>query len=159
MYCSSVFLAFLFILKNFRNIQPFSGSYEKNKVLFSYSSRYLKFISASQKKLRTFLYCFCVFIYFSAIVVIYLIFGYVRTVTNWSKVFLSYSSWYSKVIASSQIFCKALFYYSWRYSKFIGESQNPFEAFFIIYVCFFNFRLFWGCLYNILSFTDSYEKN
>lgn len=42
---------------------------------------------------------------------------------------------------------KALFCYSSRYSKIIGETQKIYEAFFVFFMCVPSFKPFWGiCL-------------
>ncbi|KAG5619519.1 hypothetical protein H5410_004737 [Solanum commersonii] len=104
-YLLCMFLDFSAILGHLRYIRPFSGSYEKkqilsiyvifshfravtirSKVLFSYSSRYSKFIGASQIFLGIFCFVYVCFFIFRPFWGIYIIFGHFRPVTKRSKV-------------------------------------------------------------------------
>ncbi|KAG5610349.1 hypothetical protein H5410_021630 [Solanum commersonii] len=132
-----VFLDFLVILGNLRDIRPFSGSYKKKSLV------QVKFL------LRCVLYCLCVFIDFSAILGIYMIFDHFQAVAKRSRVLFCYTSRYSKVIGASPKEVEAFFV--------IGGGQN-FLRRFLYYLCvFLDFLAILGHLRNIRPFLGSYE--
>lgn len=81
--------------------------------MFSYFSQDSKVLSESQKKLRCFFYCLCLFLYFSTTLHIYIIFCTLWTIMKRINVLFSYSSQYTKVIGASWNYFVLFIYVSW----------------------------------------------
>ncbi|KAG5619524.1 hypothetical protein H5410_004742 [Solanum commersonii] len=148
------------LVQNLRNIRPYSGSYDKKKVLFCYSSRYSTIIGASQKKLRCFLYSLCVFLDFLAIL------RYLRNIQPFSD---NYEKKYSVVLLFVTIFYGVLCIFSsvcfliFRFRNDILRSLVQVEIFlshFLYCLCvFLDFLAILEYLCNIRHFQTAMKRS
>ncbi|KAG5610350.1 hypothetical protein H5410_021631 [Solanum commersonii] len=134
---------------------------KRSKVLFFYSSRYSKVIGASRNVFEVLFVLFLFFLIFWQFMGIYVKFDHFWAVTKRSKVFLFYSSRYSKIIGASIYIIfghfrpvrkrsQVFFFSSSRYSRSLVQVKKIGAFFRIVYIFLLIFRPFWG-IYVIVA--------